>query len=88
VCFEFDDAAEGAGFDEFAEGDEVGVPAAVCSCVLELALSMIVVRELGPLLTLINGKMLVRLLRNRNQLFSFLVCGGKRLLADNCPLSA
>jgi hypothetical protein len=38
VCFEFDDAAEGAGFDEFAEGDEVGVPAAVCSCVLEHAL--------------------------------------------------
>jgi hypothetical protein len=32
VGFKFDDAAELAGFDELGEGDEVGVPAAVCFC--------------------------------------------------------
>lgn len=30
VCFELGDAAERAVLDEFGEGDEVGVPAAVC----------------------------------------------------------
>lgn len=29
VRFEFDDAAEGVGFDEFGEGEVVRIPAAV-----------------------------------------------------------
>jgi hypothetical protein len=38
MCFEFDDAAESVGFDEFGEGEVVGVPTAVYTNTSEIRL--------------------------------------------------